>query len=127
MSDLIIRRAQEQDIAAAAVVHQLAFPRQTHSLEWLGCVFKSFTKSQLFVAETDGKIVGLIFWTEKSGFRQEAVVELEQVAVQPEYQGRGIGVYLIVRSAVLVAEKIAERGAKLCHLLGNTRVDNRAF
>ncbi len=125
--DLIIRRAVAADIDAAGRVHQLAFPRQTHSKEWIECVFHSFPKSQLFVAELGNEIVGLIFWTEKSGFRKEAVVELEQIAVLPEYQGRGIGVYLIIHSAILVAEKITERGAKLCHILGNTRVDNRAL
>jgi ribosomal protein S18 acetylase RimI-like enzyme len=126
-SRLVIRRAVAKDISAAAKVHELAFPRQTFSYDWLDCVFRSFPKSQLFVAERAGEIVGLIFWTEKSGFRKEAVVELEQIAVHPELQGRGIGIYLILRSVVLVAEKIAERGAKLCHIIGNTRVNNDAL
>jgi ribosomal protein S18 acetylase RimI-like enzyme len=126
-SDLIIRRAAAKDIEDAAKVDELAFPRQTFSKDWLDCVFKSFPKSQLFVAERAGEIIGLVFWTEKIGFRKEAVVELEQIAVHPDYQGRGIGIYLIIRSVILVAEKIAERGAKLCHILGNTRVNNNAL
>ena len=76
-ADLVIRRALAQDILPAAKVHELAFPRQTFSYDWLDCVFRSFPKSQLFVAERASEIVGLIFWTEKSGFRKEAVVELE--------------------------------------------------
>ncbi len=123
-ADLVIRRAVAQDIWPAAKVHELAFPRQTFSHDWLDCVFRSFPKSQLFVAERAGEIVGLIFWTEKSGFRKEAVVELEQIAVHPNKQSIGIGTQLIMQSLPLVAEKIAERGAKLGHVLINTRVDN---
>ncbi len=126
-SNLVIRRAEADDIPGAAKVHELAFPRQTFSKDWIDCVFRSFPKSQLFIAERGGEIIGLIFWTEKSGFRREAVVELEQIAVHPEYQGRGIGIYLIIHSVILVAENIAERGAKLCHILGNTRVNNDAL
>jgi GNAT superfamily N-acetyltransferase len=129
-SNCIVRRATADDVSAAAKVHELAFPRQTYSQEWLDCVFRSFPKSQLFVAELDGEIVGLIFWTEKSGFRIEAVVELEQIAVHPDRRSKSIssiGTQLILRSVILVAEKIAERGAKLSHILGNTRVDNRSL
>jgi len=123
----LVRRANAEDIAAAAEVHKQAFPRQTNSREWLDCVFRSFPKSQLFVAETGSEIVGLIFWTEKSGFRKEAVVELEQIAVRPDHQDKGVGTELINRSLPAVAEKIAERGAKVGTILGNTRVDNQAL
>ena len=126
-SKVTVRRAKAEDVPATAEVHKLAFPRQTFSPEWIDCVFRSFPKSQLFVAEREGKIVGLIFWTEKSGFRKEAILELEQIAVHPDYQDRGIGAELIIRSLPCVAEKIAERGAKLGTILGNTRVDNRAL
>jgi ribosomal protein S18 acetylase RimI-like enzyme len=70
--------------------------------------------------------VGLIFWTEKSGFRKEAIVELEQIAVDPSLQGQRIGTALIQQSLPAVAGKIAERGACLRHLLVNTRADNYA-
>jgi ribosomal protein S18 acetylase RimI-like enzyme len=121
-----IRRMREEDISAAAEVHAAAFPRQTFSKEWLDCVFRSFPKSQCFVAETEGKIVGVIFWTEKSGFRKEAFVELEQIAVSPHLQGRGIGTQLIEKSLPEVAYKISERGAQLKNIIVNTRSDNAA-
>jgi ribosomal protein S18 acetylase RimI-like enzyme len=127
VSNILVRRAQSEDIPAAAKVHELAFPRQTYSLEWLDCVFRSFPKSQLFVAVIASEIVGIIFWTEKSGFRKEAVVELEQIAVHPDHQDGGIGTELIIRSLPDVADKIAERGAKIGTVLGNTRIDNRAL
>ena len=80
----------------------------------------------MFVAEQEGRIVGVAFWTEKSGFRPQAIAELEQIAVEPQLQGQGIGTALIQRSLPLVAAKIIERGAKLSHLLVNTRADNHA-
>ena len=126
-SRVVVRRARSEDIAWAAEVHRLAFPRQTYSLDWIDCVFRAFPKSQLFVAEIDSGIVGIIFWTEKSGFRKEAVVELEQIAVHPDHQDAGIGTELIIRSLPDVAQQIAERGAKLGTILGNTRVDNQAL
>lgn len=125
-SEINIRRMIEQDIDKAAQVHAAAFPRQTFSKEWVQCAFRAFPKSQFFVAELSGEIVGVAFWTEKSGFRKEAIVELEQIAVLPALHGKGIGTSLIQRSLPSVAAQIAERGARLKHLLVNTRADNYA-
>ena len=45
---------------------------------------------QFFVAESNGEIRGFIHWTQKSGFRQQVVLELEQIAVHPHFHGQGI-------------------------------------
>jgi len=121
-----VRRMKESDLAAAAAVHAAAFPRQGHSLKWLECSLGAFPKTQCFVAEREGRIVGVALWTEKSGFRAEAVLELEQIAVQPEEQGKGIGTALIVESLPAVESTIKGRGARLKHILVNTRTDNHA-
>ncbi len=47
---LEIRRMEEKDIEAAALVHAAAFPRQTFSKDWVTCGFKAFPKIQYFVA-----------------------------------------------------------------------------
>jgi len=48
---------------------------------------------QLYVARnTEKELVGYIQWLQKSGFRQEVVLELEQIAVHPKYQEQGFGV-----------------------------------
>ena len=85
MQEFAIRRMEAKDLPGAAEVHQRAFPRQTFSADWLSCHFNAFPACQAFVAENSrGNIIGLILWTEKSGFRKEAFVELEQIAVEPE-------------------------------------------
>ena len=38
---------------------------------------------KVFVAHIDGEVVGCIVWSEKSGFRKEAVLEAEPVAIIP--------------------------------------------
>jgi len=114
------------DLKAVAHVHGQAFPRQLHSESWIECNFKAFPKVQIFVAEVNEEIIGMIYWTEKSGFRQEAVLDLEQLAVLPQKQGLGVGTQLIVRSLPMVAKQIERRGASLRHLLVNTRIDNSA-
>jgi len=123
---LRIRRMEETDIGEAADVHASAFPRQTCSLKWITCCLRALPKTQSFVADLDGRIVGLALWTERSGFRRDAVIELEQIAVHPDHQGRGIGTALIVESLPSVESSIIERGARIKHILVNTRTDNAA-
>lgn len=123
-SNVLVRKMLDTDISAAARIHELAFPRQTFSKEWMECAHRSFPMSQCFVAEQDGELVGFVMWTEKSGFRKEAFVELVQGGVDPSRQGTGICSTLVSESLHLVAEKIAERGAVLKNVIVNTRADN---
>jgi ribosomal protein S18 acetylase RimI-like enzyme len=122
--NITIRKMCEEDILQAANVHRIAFPRQTFSKEWVECALRSFPMSQCFIAALDDKIVGWVMWTEKSGFRKEAFVELAQGAVDPDLQGNGICTKLVLESLKMVASKIAERGAVLKNVIVNTRVDN---
>jgi ribosomal protein S18 acetylase RimI-like enzyme len=124
--DITIRRMTEEDLDGAARVHSLAFVRQRESRAWIECNFRAYPRMQYFVAEVEGRVVGLIHWSQKSGFRLEAVLELEQLAVDPACQGQGIGRRLIQETLPLVKAQLAERGARLKHILVNTRADNYA-
>jgi GNAT superfamily N-acetyltransferase len=82
-----IRRYSESDLAAVADVHAEAFTRQLDAKAWI---------------------------TEKSGFRQDAALELEQIAVAPPYRKRRIGERLVVQSLPEVAKQLAARcGAEI--------------
>jgi ribosomal protein S18 acetylase RimI-like enzyme len=81
---------------------------------------------QFFVAEHEGLLVGYIHWTQKSGFRLAVILELEQMAVHPDFQRCGIGERLIAESLVLVRAQLADRGAVLKHVIVTTRSDNHS-
>ena len=117
---------EENDRAAVAKVHEAAFPRQSRSGEWIACNFAAFPRMQYFVAEINGKIVGFILWIHKAGFRPQAVLELEQIGVGPDHQGRGIGERLIRESWSVVCEHVRESGATVKSVLVTTRTDNAA-
>jgi ribosomal protein S18 acetylase RimI-like enzyme len=96
------------------------------SEEWILCNFRAYPRIRIIVAHADKEIVGYIQWMEKSGFRKEVVLELEQIAVLPEWRSQGIGSYLINSSLSLVKEELAKREAVVKHIVVTTRTDNNA-
>lgn len=121
-----VRLMDKADLDGAALVHQATFVRQQNSMDWLQCNLNAAPRFLNFVAESEGEIVGYIIWVQKSGFRPEAVLELEQLAVLPSAQGQGLGKKLILDSLPLVKQKLAEQGSTLKHVLVTTRADNFA-
>ncbi|MHA2937233.1 GNAT family N-acetyltransferase [Vibrio sp. RC27] len=117
---------KSSDLEQTAQVHSEVFTRQTKSREWLQCNFNASPRFLSFVAVISDEVVGYIIWAQKSGFRPEAVVELEQLAVAPSFQGQGIGRQLIVKSLPLVKQTLAENGSTLKHIMVTTRADNFA-
>ncbi|AKS23508.1 MAG: putative acetyltransferase [Leptospirillum sp. Group II 'C75'] len=77
-------------------------------------------------SDSNEKILGYCVWTEKSGFRKEAVLELEQVAIEEISRGKGIGRSLIEQSLEMVKECLSDRGSCLKAVLVSTRTDNPA-
>jgi ribosomal protein S18 acetylase RimI-like enzyme len=123
---IIIRKMVEDDISSVAEIHRQAFSRQRDSKKWIICNFKATPRMQYYVAMQNSEIVGYIHWTQKSGFRPEVVLELEQIAVLPLVQGRGIGRKLIEESLPQVKEQLHKRNASLKHIIVTTRDDNYA-
>lgn len=122
-----IRPLNNNDIDKTAKVHEAAFVRQTLSKEWIDSNSRAHPRVQYYVAEdSEHEIVGYIQWVQKSGFRHEVVLELEQLAVLPEYQGKGIGTKLIKESLPQINCQLAGRGAKIKHIIVTTRADNYA-
>ncbi len=121
-----IRAMLSTDLDAVAAVHKAAFARQQYSKEWISANFAAYPRMQFYVAEVDGEIRGFIHWTQKSGFRPEVILELEQIAVHPDAHGKGIGTALIRDSLPLVKAQLATREAVLKHIIVTTRADNAA-
>lgn len=123
-----VRLMTEADLDGAALVHQATFTfvRQQSSKGWLQCNLSAASRFLNFVAENEGEVVGYIIWVQKSGFRPEAVLELEQLAVLPSAQGQGLGKKLILDSLPQVKQKLSEQGSTLKHVLVTTRADNFA-
>ncbi|AXY03619.1 N-acetyltransferase [Vibrio alfacsensis] len=116
----------QDDLEQAALVHKFAFVRQGHSREWLECIFKAFPRNIIYVAQLDNQVVGYIIWTQRSGFRPEVVLELEQLAVHPDHQGQGIARKLITETLPMVKGELAKKNAVLKHVVVTTRADNFA-
>ena len=114
------------DLKETSIVHKAAFTRQRLSIEWLECNLNAFPRFLCFVAEIDDSIVGYITWSQKSGFRSETILELEQIAVIPEHHSKGIGKSLIQNSLPLVKEQLIKQDSKLKHIIVSTRADNHA-
>lgn len=124
---MIIRFMDSADLKSAAQIHQLTFPRQRNSLEWLQCNLNATPRFLNFVVVVNHHIVGYIIWVQKSGFRSEAVIELEQLAVHPHFQGQGIARKLINESLLLVKKQLANNDSILKHIMVTTRSDNVAL
>jgi ribosomal protein S18 acetylase RimI-like enzyme len=124
--DLAIKAMTENHLSDVIRVHAECFPRQTLSAEWITCNFKAYPRIRYFVATLNNQVIGYIQWTEKSGFRIEVVMELEQIAVHPSMQKRGIATKLILKSLPLIKKELKKRDAFIKHIIVTTRTDNHA-
>lgn len=117
----------QEDVEIVTKIHSQQFPRQHSSLAWVSCNFAAFPRIMLFVARDEkDRVVGYIQWIQKSGFRKQAVIELEQIAVLTNYQGKGIGTQLIEESLNQIKIYLEDSNSKLKAILVSTRSDNKA-
>ncbi len=124
---VIILHMHEDDIDAVAKVHAEQFPRQLDSVRWISCNFAAFPRIMVFVARDEkDTVIGYIQWIQKSGFRQQSVIELEQIAVLKNQQGKGVGTLLIEKSLKYIKEYLADTDSNLKAILVTTRTDNSA-
>lgn len=93
---------------------------------WINCNFKAFPRARYFVAKDGPRIIGYILWLEKGGFRKEAVLELEQIAVEQASQGRGVATKMIKDSLAIVRKDLKKRGSSLKLVEATAGTDNKA-
>ena len=116
----------EIDITAVARVHELAFSRQQDSEKWISCNFRASPRILIYVANQGTEIIGYIQWAQKSGFRPEVVIELEQIGVLPSHQNKGVGSTLINESLKMVKTELKSSNSIIKHIMVTTRADNYA-
>tara|TARA_R110000868_G_scaffold202212_1_gene449745 strand:- start:1021 stop:1488 length:468 start_codon:yes stop_codon:yes gene_type:complete len=123
---MIIRLATEQDIGSISQIYLHCFPNERNHLLWITSSFKSFPRSAYFVVEQQGIIKGYILWCVKNGFRESTIIELEQLAVDTQYSGKGIGRQLIADSFKQFKQHVAETGHKVGAVMVTTTEGNYA-
>jgi GNAT superfamily N-acetyltransferase len=87
---------------------------------------KAYPRMMYFGALHHDVLLGYVLWVEKGGFRSKAVLELEQIAVEPEHRGRGTGTKLIRDSLAQVRKYLDGRKASPKLIEVTTGVNNPA-
>jgi ribosomal protein S18 acetylase RimI-like enzyme len=126
---ILIKRMKEYQIKEVADIASKCFSglkEKDKAKKWIRCNFKAFPRMQYFVAQLRGKVLGYILWMEKGGFRKNAVLELEQIAVHPDYRGIGIGTKLIRESLKELKNYLRKRKSKLKLIEVTTGASNKA-
>jgi len=124
-----IIRMQKGDIPQAAHIASQCFNGMKDikkARQWITCNLKAFPRARYFVAKDGKRAIGYILWLEKGGFRKEAVLELEQIAVSPAWQGQGVGGELINDSLASIKKDLKKRGACLKLVEVTTGNENKA-
>lgn len=95
-------------------IHRKVFPTDSldekQSESWIKSKKSALEEGigNYFVAVENKKTVGYIFWTRIGGIRD--IIELEQIGVNPEYHGQGIGTRLIDESIEKMELYVREKG-----------------
>ncbi len=108
-----IRPAVPADVPAIAqfIVDLARYERREHEVERGDArlrehLFGPRPVCEALMAESDGKAVGFaLFFTSYSTFRMQPCVHLEDLFVQPESRGAGIGVALLRAVAAVAVER----------------------
>ncbi len=129
-SNIIVREMLYEDIPFIVNIYLESFKgMQDYDIakRWITLKFKSKPISIYYTAILDGKVIGYILWSEHGGFRSNAVIELEQIAVGKMYRGKGVASKLIVESLrMLNRDYIAARGARLKLVMVTTASNNNS-
>jgi GNAT superfamily N-acetyltransferase len=92
---MVVRRAEKKDLSAMGELNSSVFMGDRDSLKgamrWMECWYLSFPLYQYFVIEDEGIILGYAGWQVHGGFhRAEPVIELDQIGIHKDHQGKGL-------------------------------------
>jgi ribosomal protein S18 acetylase RimI-like enzyme len=111
-----IRPARFADLNAIAHIGSASFSGLRPlaiGRRWVRACWSARPRMRYWVASQARTVLGYILWMEKGGFRPEAVIELEQVAVAPGHRGQGIGDLLVRSSVQQLSEGIVDSGRQV--------------
>lgn len=111
-----VRPARESDLEGIADIGSESFSGLrplAAATRWVRACWAAQPRMRYWIAERLGTPVAYILWMEKGGFRKDAVVELEQIAVRPSLRGRGVGGELIRRSLDELTRLIESEGRRV--------------
>ncbi len=95
----MFRRAVQTDLESIAHINRLSFSGnkpEGMAEKWVSSHFAQGDQYHYFVFEENGNIGGYISWEMRGGFAREVpVIELEQLAVHPNFRGKGVGGILV--------------------------------
>lgn len=127
--EIKITKLKEKNIKTIAEIASASFSGLKDikkAKKWIYCNFKAFPRFQYFVAKSKNKILGYILWTEKGGFREKSVWELEQIAIEEKFRGQGIGKKLIKDSLSEIKKYLKKRKSVLELIEVTTGTGNKA-
>ena len=127
--DVKIQPLKEQEIGQIVEIASACFGGmrdREKARDWVSCNFRAFPRMKYFAAKEDDSIIGYILWMEKGGFRENSVLELEQIAVREDRRSNGVGGALVRESLRYIQADMKKRGSKLKLLEVTTGTDNQA-
>jgi ribosomal protein S18 acetylase RimI-like enzyme len=118
MDDILMRHAEETDLAAIAHINSSVFlgdrDRVEGAKEWVGAWLKAFPLYQYFVVEANDTVVGYAGWQLHGGFhRAEPVIELDQIGIDQAYQGNGLAPQLTKYSIREMAAGLRQKNNRI--------------
>jgi ribosomal protein S18 acetylase RimI-like enzyme len=126
----VVRAARQTDLDGIVTIGGRSFAGlrdPDRAREWVAACWRAHPRTRYFVAVRRAQVIGYILWIEKGGFRDEAIVELEQVAVDPAFRGQGVGSELIRSSLAEVERAIEARGGRIKVVEVTTRAEQGAI
>lgn len=118
--------AGKDDLANISGIYEKCFSREKNHDEWIKANFSAFPRMQYYLVIVDRVVVGYALWSVKNGFRDKSIVELEQLAVVPEFRGRGVGKELLEHSFDQFKQHLAEKAIAVKAIYLTTRDGNNA-
>ena len=111
-----IKRINENEIESVTEIYLESFHGMRDKIiasDYHLKLLKAFPVVQYYGAFRGNKLLGYIRWIERGGYRENAVFELEQIAVRKIFREKGIGGLLIRESLSEIKNYLKRRGSRL--------------